>query len=177
MSYLSSFFLSELEIINRRDVVQLSNFTINYLSELMEAGTQKDFLFQDGQKKYLVDLYQLAISAPGKAQRAQNFKHLGDYSLLVSGFFTESIDDFIGIEYYVGMGQAAYLEAASILGSQPFLELSTEYLTCMSLLHEIAINEKSLDPMKLYNFWSVTKSPYTKKRLITIGFMPETIYE
>lgn len=177
MSYLSSFFLSELEIISQTEQVKLSSLTINYLSELMEAGTQKNFLFQGGQKKYLVDLYKQAIESTGKIQRAQNFKHLGDYSLLVAGFFTESIDEFIGIEYYISMGQAAYLEAALTLGIQPFLELSTEYLTCMSMLHEIAINEKNIDPMQLYNFWTITKSSFTRKRLVKIGIVPEMVYE
>lgn len=182
MSYqeLSIFFFEELHSINEKRGLKLTDNCVGYMSELLISGVQKEFLFKDNQKKYLFDLYQKTLEPVGERERFAHYKHLGDYSLIVSGYFTESINDVVGVEYYIDMGSLAYEQAATSLYRDPYYELASKYPVCVSALNEFSVinkKESYSDIIKLYNFWSVTKSQYTKEKLLKLGLLTEAIDE
>lgn len=176
---LSTFFIEELSGINNKRGKIVSDECIYYISELLIKGVKKDFIFHKNQKKYLVDLYQKSIEAPGNRERFISYKHLGDYSLFISGYFTESIDEIVGVEYYIDMGSRAYEQAALSLYKDPYLELADKYLGCVSLINELSLQRiaKPHDILRLYNFWLATQSQFTKEKLLKLGLITEAVEE
>lgn len=183
MSYqdLSIFFFDELYSINEHRGGRITTNSVGYLSELLLKGMKNDFLFQDGNKKYLFDMYIKTIEAKSERERFRHYKELGDYSLFMCGYFTEGINPVVGIEYYIDMGSQAYYEAASYNKySEPFYELSEKYIYCLSIINELSIKDKHDNPrdiLKLYDFWMTTKSQFTKEKLLKLGLITEIIEE
>lgn len=176
---LSRYFFEELDKINQHKSTKISQEAICYISNLLLNGTKRDFIFNNNQKKYLVDLYQKSIESNSKRERFQNYKHLGDYSLFISGFFTESIDQVVGINYYIQMGSQAYEQASICLHKDPYQELSGRYSDCVTLMNELSLQRisTSRDVLRLYEAWTSTKNEYTKKKLLKIGVLTEAISE
>jgi hypothetical protein len=59
----------------------------------------------------------LAAAGHSPEQRVRTLKEVGDTSLYVAGFFAESLTrSLVDIDYYVGLGQAAYSQLARSLG-------------------------------------------------------------
>lgn len=179
MNHLSTFFIEELSSINKRRGNELSEECVFYIGHLLVKGADRNFIFEDNQKKYLADLYQRSIESIGTHEKFQNYKHLGDYALLISGYFTESIDDLVGIEYYIDMGSLAYEQAAVSLYRDPYLELAYKYPVCVSLINELSLQRivKPHDILKLYDFWLATRSQFTKEKLLKLGLITEAIRE
>lgn len=180
MSYheLSYWFLEELLEINNRQKSNVSENCIGYLSDLLIESLRKEFLFK--KNKYLFDMYIEANSAQDEKNKADKLRFLGDYSLVISGYFTESIKDNIGIQYYISMGSAAYNQTAAILNEEPFEELAVKYIKCLNILNELSaktLNKDNQDILRLYSFWKVTKNPFTKKKLLKLGMLTEVVEE
>lgn len=178
-NHLSTFFIEELSNINRQRGKKLSEECVIYMAHLLVKGADRDFIFEDNQKKYLVDLYQKSIEADSYREKFRNYKHLGDYSLFISGYFTESIDELVGIEYYINMGSRAYAQAAISLYRDPYLELADNYPVCVSIINELSLRRvaKPYDILRLYNFWLATQSQFTKEKLLKLGLITEAINE
>lgn len=180
MSYqeLSIFFFDELAELNDKYQEQISIGCIGYLSELLLKGLNKEFLFERNQKKYLFDLYTKAVQAEGNHERFLCLKNLGDYSLFVSGYFTENFTKKVSVKYYIDMGSEAYRQASHFKYKEPYSELSENYKYCLSLINEISERQKqtdNLDLIKMYDFWSLTGSLYVKRKLLKLGFITEII--
>lgn len=175
---LASFFLEELIKINEKRGKELTQESVWYLSNVLLSGLNKEFVFRDNQKQYLVDLYDKSRNAVSRQEKFINYKYLGDYSLFISGYFTESISDLVGVDYYIDMGSQAYIQA-SLLNDGPYIELSKRYPYCVSLINEFSAGRisRSTDIFKLYSFWMSTKSKYAKEKLFTLGIMTEIINE
>lgn len=179
MSYqdLSIYFFEELSDINNKRGNKLSDYCVGYLSELLITGIHRDFTITDNKKKYLVDIYKKGIEAEGKHQRCHHFKHLGDYSLIISGYFTSSIDK---VEYYINMGSLGYHQTALLLSPEPYLELSRSYSTCVALLNELSTKNrhyKKNNLLEIYEFWNVTQSQCAKEKLLKLGMLTDTVEE
>jgi hypothetical protein len=130
----------------KRSSVRLSDtaqvYLVNLLAEFMRvenafAGTDP------GERPVLVDLLQRAQDAePQEAVRI--YKHMGDSSLYLSGFFTEAVED--NVEYYVSMGGTAYGAVAGLMrptaasSSALFAELSDRFRELVDLLIAISLH-------------------------------------
>jgi hypothetical protein len=119
-------------------------YVVNLLTEFARsehafAGSER------GEKTVLADLLVRASDAePSEALRI--YKHMGDSSLVLSGFFPDSVEKAaISVDYYVSVGGQAYDRVASLMrptaavSSALFAELAArfgdlvELLTAMSL--------------------------------------------
>src|SRR5687767_5212735 len=61
----------------------------------------------------------LAAAAVDAGELVRTLKHVGDTSLYVAGFFAESLNrSLVDVDYYVGIGQAAYQQLARSLGAR-----------------------------------------------------------
>ena len=75
---------------------------------------------------------------PGK--RFDAYRHLGDVSLIVSGFFTPHVErerSLVGVDYYVQMGTSAYDAAATLAARSGFSRLLNELATKFSKLVDV----------------------------------------
>ena len=98
-----------------------------------------------GAKTTLTELYARALDAePEEAVRI--YKHMGDSSLYLSGFFRESAHEVVGRDYYVSMGERAYSSVAGLIrptaatSSALFDELSARFTALVDLLEVISLH-------------------------------------
>jgi hypothetical protein len=115
-----------------------------------------------------------------KTERAEDrvaaLKEIGDTTLYVSGFFAESFSrQLIDVDYYIGMGGAAYSELASRLKSssvaEVYAELSANFPRFVDVLHCVRsqIHLASDDVVGLYQEWLKTRSEWVEDRLCQLG--------
>ncbi len=112
------------------------------------------------------------------AKRVQALKEIGDTSLYVSGFFAESMSRrLVDLDYYMGMGGAAYAELSGRLGStaaaEVYAELARRFPAFVDVLARIRsqVNFAGDDVVNLYREWMRTRSDWIEERLGKMGVL------
>ena len=119
-----------------------------------------------------------ALQSGGSEQRAR-LRSLGDFSLFMSGFFSESFRRrMVDIDYYVSMGEYAY----GSLGrrdadafSEVFSELASKFVGFTDVLADISERtalSTHTDVLRVYEKWLRTGSERDGQRLIERGIVP-----
>ena len=111
-------------------------------------------------------------------ERVQALKEIGDTSLYVSGFFAESISrQLVDVDYYIGMGGAAYRELSHRMGSshvaEVYAELAGQFPAFVDVLARIR-NQVSFagdDVVSLYQEWMRTRSDWIEEKLSAMGVL------
>ena len=119
-----------------------------------------------------------ALESGGREQRAR-LRSLGDFTLFMSGFFSDSFRRrSVDVDYYVSMGEYAY----SSLSRQDeeafgdvFAELAGKFVAFTDVLSDVS--ERSglashSDILRLYEKWLRTRSPRDGQRLVDRGIIP-----
>jgi hypothetical protein len=114
--------------------------------------------------------------------RAQRMRQLGDYSLYVAGFFTDSLSrKLVDIDYYIGMGGAAYASAAELddrrARAHVLAELAKDFPKFVEILALISEEtgfhpENHQDLLRTYDLWAKTGSERLAKQLARAGIVP-----
>ena len=155
----------------------------SYLVHLLEYYLDARNLFetnsetaQKSQPTTLAETFLIANSSEPHV-RVEMLKKLGDKSLYISGFFGESLSrKVVDIEYYAGMGGAAYRSLADVVRedtlslvyrvmSNQFLDF-VEVLTYISQQSMITSDESIL---RLYDRYLRTGSQLARDKLIEMG--------
>jgi hypothetical protein len=119
-----------------------------------------------------------ALQSGGLEQRAR-LRSLGDFSLFMSGFFSDSFSrKLIDVDYYVSMGEYAY----GSLGrrdedafSDVFAELASKFVGFTDVLADISERTtlaSHSDVLRLYEKWLRTGSERDGQRLVDRGILP-----
>ena len=118
-------------------------YLVNLLAEFLDS----DKLFQardDGSKDQapLALMLANALEAPREAQ-VPALRKLGDVSLYVSGFWSDSLSrSVVDIDYYIRMGGTAYSQVAALTPSRSarplYEELSDKFQAFVDVLAEVA---------------------------------------
>ena len=114
-------------------------------------------------------LYKEALEAEAPPIQKTLFQNVGDISLYKAGFFQESLSRTkIDLDYYIGMGGSAYLNASKITDEKHFQtlfsELSDKFDRFVSVLLEvsektsISSTKTEADVFRMYDLWSKTGS-------------------
>ena len=111
-------------------------------------------------------------------------RELGDFSLFISGYFSDSLQrKIVDIDYYIAMGEKAYWELSSLsIGrssrrtlSEVFTELATKFSQFVNVIAEVS-DRCSLtgnkDILRIYERWLRTKSPRDADLLSQKGIVP-----
>jgi hypothetical protein len=116
-----------------------------------------------------------ALESSGIEQR-HNLKRIGDASLFISGFFSDSLRRrLVDLDYYVRIGGVAY-EALSRQQSDAFspvfAELAQKFVNFVDVLSEVS--ERSAcstnsDLLRLYERWLKTGSSHSSHLLLERG--------
>ena len=125
--------------------VQLEHASLAYVTRLFADFSTHSGLHgrQDGDDRgtpALVWLFEQAQTATDPGKRFDAFRHLGDVSLVVSGFFTPHVErdrSLVGVDYYVQMGTSAYGAAAGLAKKTGFSRLLSELAQKFSQLVEV----------------------------------------
>lgn len=156
-----------------------------YLVHLMERFMTTDSLYiRDGdgalREEALALMVKDALDEAVPEQQRAMLRHVGDFSLYVAGFFQDSLNrKVVDVDYYIGMGGAAYRAAASREGSQQrqrtYGELSEKFPKFVDVLAEVS--EKTTprsekDLLRMYDVWLRTGSERAARALQDAGILP-----
>jgi len=119
-----------------------------------------------------------ALQAGGNAQR-NGLREVGDLSLFISGFFSDSLTrSLVDVDYYIQLGECAYGSLAR-RGEVPlgdvFDELAGKFSAFVDVLGEVsersALSSNS-DVLRLYEKWVRTRSRRSGDLLVERGIVP-----
>jgi hypothetical protein len=124
----------------------------------------------------------LALEQVKAEQRAARLRQLGDYSLYVAGFFSDSFSrKLVDVDYYIGMGGAAYENVARLEDkknrAELFLELGRQFPKFVDILSQIS-EETGFNPdshrdlLRVYDLWLKTGAKKFEKQLVKAGINP-----
>ena len=119
-SSLASFFYEAVGDARQNQGLEATDETSYYVVSLLESFAQADLLYGVGEEgrrrdEALALLMARAMSS-SSGDRINEFRRLGDMSLFISGFFSDSLRrGTVGVTYYVSMGQSAYASLSSML--------------------------------------------------------------
>lgn len=119
-----------------------------------------------------------AIEQGGSAQRAA-FRRVGDLSLFVSGFFSDSLKrKLVDLDYYIALGGFAYgaLSRNDDDSFSPvFGELANKFVAFVDVLSEVSeqsAGASNIDLLRLYEKWLRTGSRRNGEKLVEHGIVP-----
>ena len=119
-----------------------------------------------------------ALQSGGVEQRAR-LRSLGDFSLFVTGFFSDSLNRrTVDVDYYVSMGEYAYGSLSrrdEDAFADVFAELSSRFVGFADVLSEVSERSalrSSTDTLRLYEKWLRTGSTRDGQKLIDRGIIP-----
>jgi hypothetical protein len=123
-----------------------------------------------------------ALESGGEEQRAR-LRTLGDVSLFVSGFFSDSLRRrVVDVDYYVSMGEYAYASLSRFerdTFATTFGELADRFSSFVDVLSEVSEQSgltSSNDLLRMYERWLRTGSKRSGQQLVERGIVPnETI--
>ena len=116
---LDTYFRDGLNEAARHQKVELDDPTREYLVQLLTSFSARGALMTDELDDLMSEPIGVqvlrAMQAP-PTKRFQSLKQIGDYSLYMTGFFSDSITRTLNDEkYFIDLGQGAYRGAASAL--------------------------------------------------------------
>ncbi len=172
------FFASELTAVMLKRNIDAQPDAFEYLVELLTRFMESDAFFArtaEGKlaDNFLVGLYSEYIQGSPEIKR-QVLKRLGDVCMMVTGFFPDSLNrKLVDVDYYAGMGGAAYWQLAQEPTSPTvYKELSVKFRTFSGLLGEMSERsglQSNTDVLRLYERWIQSGSERLKERLAEEG--------
>jgi hypothetical protein len=119
-----------------------------------------------------------AIESGGWEQRAR-LRSIGDFSLFMAGFFSESFKRAaVDVDYYKSMGEYAYgslSRSDEDAFAEVFGELSRKFVGFVDVLSDISERTtlaSATDVLRLYERWLRTGSERDGQRLVEKGILP-----
>ena len=119
-----------------------------------------------------------ALDSGGHEQRAR-LRGVGDFSLFMSGFFSDSFSrKSVDVDYYRSLGECAYASlsrAEDEAFAEVFAELSRKFVGFMDVLADVSDRTtlaSATDVLRVYEKWLRTGSERDGQRLIERGIVP-----
>ena len=119
-----------------------------------------------------------ALQAGGTVQR-DGLRQVGDRSLFISGFFSDSLNrSLVDVDYYIALGERAYGSLARQSDetfAEVFDELSEKFSGFVDVLGEVSERTalaSNTDLLRLYEKWLRTRSPRSGDLLAERGIVP-----
>ena len=151
--------------------------TAFYVVQLLASFAQRPTLDNPDEEPLAVRLAR-ALDSGGVRQRA-SLKEIGDVSLFVSGFFSDSLNrKLVDVDYYVAIGGSAYNALSRVetdTFSPVFAELGTKFVGFVDVLTEVSERSSctsNADILRLYGKWLKTGSRRSGQLLIERGVVP-----
>jgi hypothetical protein len=177
-STVESFFRDEVDRALRAEGISAGTLVEHYLVQLLAAYAAHPIADAPLALKMLA-----AVEATPRERRVQ-LREIGDTSLYVSGFWSESLEAKpVDVSYYIELGGSAYGELArGALGwladpfGDVFGELATKFPRFVEVLaivsRRTARRAGNQDVLQLYRRWQRTRSRSTEARLASLGVVP-----
>jgi hypothetical protein len=120
----------------------------------------------------------------GGVQQRSSLKQIGDVSLFISGFFSDSLRrKLVDVDYYVNIGGVAYgtlsrRETDTL--SPVFAELAENFVSFVDVLSEVSERSScasNSDLLRLYERWLKTGSVRSGQLLVQRGVVPNASFK
>lgn len=155
---MKQYFREALDTAMERSRVTLTDSAQAYIVHLLEEFSRAENVFagtDHGERPIFALMLRRAQEAePGQAVRI--YKHLGDSSLYLTGFFAEAVErEIVSREYYVSVGESAYASVASLASSKAtgspdlFRELAERFADLVELLEAMSLHGEKTSPARL----------------------------
>ena len=155
--------------------VATQELTSFYVVQLLASFLQRPANFDEGPLS--VRLVQ-ALESGGMRQRA-SLKQIGDLSLFIAGFFSESLNrKLVDVDYYATIGGRAYHALSRVetdTFSPVFAELGAKFVDFVDVLSEVSERtacSTNVDLLRLYEKWIKTGSRRSGQLLAERGVVP-----
>jgi hypothetical protein len=155
--------------------VETQELTSYYVVHLLASFLQQPEGFDAGPLS--VRLAQ-ALESGGMRQRT-SLKQIGDFSLFIAGFFSESLNrKLVDIDYYAAIGGRAYHALSRVetdTFSTVFAELGSKFVDFVDVLSEVSERTScatNVDLLRLYEKWVKTGSRRSGQLLVERGVVP-----
>jgi hypothetical protein len=178
----AEFFKNHIESALARQRLHAKGLTSYYLVDLLCRFTRPDtrIPFNDDVSEPLALRLKRALDAAGMERRVR-LRNLGDFSLFISGFYSDSLRRrAIDLDYYVSMGEYAYSSLAAReedAFGEVYAELGRKFVPFMDVLSDISERTGSTscqDVLRLYERWLRTGSSRAGKQLAERGIAPNS---
>ncbi|MEA5445547.1 hypothetical protein VCB98_06920 [Gammaproteobacteria bacterium AB-CW1] len=172
-----------------RNEVDATESTTHYLGDLLLQYSRSDNLYEMTEEgrhlKPLAFIYKDAMESERPELRRHHLQRLGDIALFVAGYFAESLSrKSVDVDYYAGMGGAAYNSLAAspprsfehLALNEVFRELAEKFTAFMDVLAEVghrAHGNGDQSVLRLYETWMKTGSPRARRKLEAMGIVPD----
>lgn len=148
-------------------------YLVMLLSHFMQSETMRQ-----SEKDPLAIKLQKAMTA-SKIEKIQLLKQMGDFSLYISGFFSDSLKrKLVDIDYYIAMGETAYQSLSRNLNQEAlqtlYQDLCTRFGIYVDILSEVSENtflHTNRDILRTYEKWLMTRSVRLSKLLRKEGLL------
>ncbi len=180
------FFSQEVELACQERKVEAYPQVKSYLVELLEFYLDARNLHEDEKDELgrrrpttLSEMFLVAQNSD-PITRFELLKKLGDRTLYLSGFFSESLArKIIDVDYYVEMGGLAYDQLSNLSKQDTLAKVysvfSQRFIQFSDVLQHISQKNQKLDDqgiLKLYDRYLKTGSDYAKEELLKRGVLP-----
>jgi hypothetical protein len=176
---LEAFFQESVDRALREKGLPQGTLTEHYLVRLLTGYANQ----QLDDTPLAVKLLEALAAAPPK-RRAQ-LREVGDTSLFVSGFFSESrATRLVDVDYYIGLGGSAYSELARASEGwsrdpygDVYEELARDFVRFVEVLSAVSQlfmpSAAPQDIVRLYEKWRTTGSGWAARRLARLGVVTQ----
>jgi len=128
----------------------------------------------------LVGMLRQALEKTDVKSRNAAFRHLGDVSLYVAGFFQDSLNrKLVDVDYYIDMGKNAYRQVSAHAEEENLRELYEElaegfssFVDVLAEVSEMTAHRNEQDLLRTYEIWLRTRSERAAKTLQEAGILP-----
>ena len=185
---LRDYFRRSVEDVMENQGVDMDPHASYYVVNLLTSFSRTEALYEDdGESCGLRPLALMladAANASSVEERSQSLQRIGDVSLFISGFFSNSLArSAVDIDYYINMGGNAYaVLSEEIRGTfrgnafaPIYQELSEKFLILIDILNEVRESRRSdsnLDLLRTYEVWQKTGSRRCAEQLRKQGVVP-----
>jgi len=115
----------------------------------------------------------------GGMRKRESLREIGDVSLFISGFFSDSLHrKLVDVDYYVSIGGCAYNALSRVetdTFSSVFAELGEKFVGFVDVLSEVSERtscSSNADLLRLYEKWLKTGSRRSGQLLVERGVVP-----
>lgn len=160
-----------------------------YLVNLLNQFMKTDRLYSrtkegEAREEPLAMMLKEALEHKQPFTQSLLFRHIGDVSLYMAGYFQDSLNrKSVDVDYYIDMGGTAYQQVADRseeeINKALYLELAQKFGSFVEVLAEVSDRttpRTEKDILRLYELWVRTRSERAAKALQEVGILPnETI--
>ena len=158
--------------------LEANELTAFYVVQLLASYVKRPVRGDEAKSAPLALRLAEALESGGMRQRT-SLKQIGDLSLFISGFFSDSLNrKLVDVDYYVSIGCCAYSALSRVetdTFSPVFAELGHKFVGFVDVLSEVSERTScasNAEVLRLYEKWLKTGSRRSGQLLIERGVVP-----